>query len=64
MTVVFGWFAFIFFIISYRLRSDDLELMEREVYEELKQKKEVEQFIKKHKEDDRVFKLNQTKKEQ
>ena len=32
-------------LIDYRLRSDDLELMEREVYEELKLKKEVARFI-------------------
>ena len=33
------WFLSCFFLIAYRLRSDDLELMEREVYEELKMKK-------------------------
>uniref|UniRef100_A0A7S3IHR2 Uncharacterized protein n=1 Tax=Strombidium inclinatum TaxID=197538 RepID=A0A7S3IHR2_9SPIT len=52
-----SWFAFCFFIISFRLKSDDLELMEREVYEELAKKKEVEQFIKKSKEEDGVFKM-------
>ena len=36
-------------LVAYRLRSDDLELMEREVYEELKIKKEVEQFQKRQK---------------
>ena len=36
-----GWFAMCFTLIACRLRSDDLELMEREVYEELKMKKEV-----------------------
>ena len=39
-----SWFTGCFFLVAYRLRSDDLELMEREVYEELKLKKEVEQF--------------------
>ena len=35
------WFTGCFSLVAYRLRSDDLELMEREVYEELKVKKEV-----------------------
>ena len=39
-----GWFVCCFALVAYRLRSDDLELMEREVYEELKVKKEVEKF--------------------
>ena len=39
-----GWFVSCFAIVAYRLRSDDLELMEREVYEELKLKKEVKRF--------------------
>ena len=39
-----SWFVGCFMLVAYRLRSDDLELMEREVYEELKIKKEVEQF--------------------
>ena len=39
-----GWFVGCFALVAYRLRSDDLELMEREVYEELKMKKEVERF--------------------
>ena len=39
-----GWFGGCFALVAYRLRSDDLELMEREVYEELKIKKEVERF--------------------
>ena len=47
-----GWFFACFLLISYRLRSDDLELMEREVYEELKTKKQVEQFIRKSKQQD------------
>ena len=29
------WFYCCYAILSYRLRADDLELMEREVYEEL-----------------------------
>ena len=41
------WFLSCFFLIAYRLRSDDLELMEREVYEELKMKKQVEKFMEK-----------------
>ena len=49
---LFSWFAACFFLIAYRLRSDDLELMEREVYEELKTKKEVERFMVKNKKDD------------
>ena len=39
-----GWFAGCFALVAYRLKSDDLELMEREVYEELKLKKEVKRF--------------------
>ena len=39
-----GWFVGCFTLVAYRLRSDDLELMEREVYEELKTKKEVQRF--------------------
>ena len=38
------WFTGCFSLVAYRLRSDDLELMEREVYEELRVKKEVERF--------------------
>ena len=38
------WFTGCFSLVAYRLRSDDLELMEREVYEELKVKKEVQRF--------------------
>ena len=40
--------------MSFRLRSDDLELMEREVYEELKMKKDVEKFMKRSKEEDKI----------
>ena len=47
-----GWFFFCWTLIAFRLRSDDLELMEREVYEELKTKKEVEKFMKRSKEED------------
>ena len=47
-----GWFFGCFCLIAYRLRSDDLELMEREVYEELKMKKEVERFMKKNQAED------------
>jgi len=42
--VLFGWFFGCFSLISYRLKSDDLELMERETYEELEQKKKIERF--------------------
>ena len=48
-----GWFVACFYLIAYRLRSDDLELMEREVYEELKMKKQVQEFISKSKNQDR-----------
>ena len=50
-----SWFVGCFCLVAYRLRSDDLELMEREVYEELKIKKEVEQFQKRQK---RIDELN------
>ena len=44
LTAIGGWFVSCFCLVAYRLRSDDLELMEREVYEELKMKKEVQRF--------------------
>lgn len=44
LTAIGGWFFGCFTLVAYRLRSDDLELMEREVYEELKTKKEVQRF--------------------
>ena len=44
LTGIGGWFFACFCLVAYRLRSDDLELMEREVYEELKMKKEVKRF--------------------
>ena len=44
-----GWFLGCFSLIAYRLKSDDLELMEREVYEELQKKKEVERYMEKQK---------------
>lgn len=40
-----GWCFGSYSLIAYRLRSDDLELMEREVYEELEKKKEVERLM-------------------
>ena len=43
--MIVGWFGSCYKLISYRLKSDDLELMEREVYEELKMKKDVERYI-------------------
>ena len=39
------WFYGCYSLISYRLKSDDLELMEREVYEDLNKKKEVERLM-------------------
>lgn len=42
-----GWFLGCYALVAYRLKSDDLELMEREVYEELQKKKEVERYIQK-----------------
>ena len=44
LTAIGGWFVGCYALVAYRLRSDDLELMEREVYEELKMKKEVQRF--------------------
>ena len=38
------WFFGCFCLVAYRLKSDDLELMEREVYEELRLKKEVQRY--------------------
>ena len=55
LSAIVGWFGACFCLIAYRLKSDDLELMEREVYEELKMKKEVERFMKKSKEDDQLM---------
>ena len=60
LIVIGGWFTFCFFLISYRLKSDDLELMEREVYEELTKKKEVEKFIKRSEEEDKKYKMDKT----
>ena len=44
LTAIGSWFVGCYMLVAYRLRSDDLELMEREVYEELKTKKEVQRF--------------------
>ena len=55
LSAIVGGFGACFCLIAYRLKSDDLELMEREVYEELKMKKEVERFMKKSKEDDQLM---------
>ena len=52
LLAVGGWFTGCFFLVAYRLRSDDLELMEREVYEELKLKKEVKRFQERAKQQD------------
>ena len=43
--VLGGWFVGCYSLVAYILKSDDLELMEREVYEELQKKKEVERFV-------------------
>ena len=51
-----GWFVSCFALVAYRLRSDDLELMEREVYEELKLKKEVKRFQERQKRIDTLSK--------
>mmetsp|Transcript_11703 Transcript_11703/g.19757 ORF Transcript_11703/g.19757 Transcript_11703/m.19757 type:complete len:121 (-) Transcript_11703:44-406(-) len=48
-----GWFGFCFFLISYRLKSDDLELMEREVYAELETKRKVDDYLKKESAEDK-----------
>ena len=45
LSVLGGWFVGCYSLVAYRLKSDDLELMEREVYEELQKKKEVERFL-------------------
>ena len=56
MALIFigGWFFGCFCLIAYRLKSDDLELMEREVYEELQKKKEVERYLAKSKREDEL----------
>lgn len=38
------WIGGCWSLLSYRLRSDDLELMEREVYDDLAKKKEVDRM--------------------
>ena len=48
------WFFACYSITSFRLRSDDLELMEREVYEELKMKKEVEKFMQRSRSEQKI----------
>ena len=53
---IVGWFVACYCIVSFRLRSDDLELMEREVYEELKMKKDVERFMERAKQEDKIQK--------
>lgn len=45
LLVLGGWFMGCYSLVAYRLKSDDLELMEREVYEELQKKKEVERYM-------------------
>ena len=53
---IVGWFYACYSIVSFRLRSDDLELMEREVYEELQMKKDVERFMQRSKHEDKIKK--------
>ena len=53
--MICGWFGCCFMLVSSRLKGDDLELMEREVYDELKMKKDVENFINKSKKMDSKF---------
>ena len=52
LMAVGSWFFGCFCLVAYRLRSDDLELMEREVYEELRMKKEVKRFQERQKMND------------
>ena len=52
--VLGAWFFGCYSLVAYRLKSDDLELMEREVYEELQKKKEVERFMQRQKREQEV----------
>jgi hypothetical protein len=52
LSVLMLWFVGCYTLVSYRLRSDDLELMEREVYEELQKKKEVERYLQRQRRED------------
>ena len=54
LSVLGGWFVGCYALVAYRLKSDDLELMEREVYEELQKKKEVERFVARQKREQEV----------
>ena len=60
LSVLGGWFVGCYALVAYRLKSDDLELMEREVYEELQKKKEVERFVARQKREQEIAK-NQIK---
>ncbi len=42
--MVSGWVAFCFSMLAYRLRGDDLDIMERQVYDELAEKKKLTLF--------------------
>ena len=53
LMVLGAWFFGCYSLVSYRLKSDDLELMEREVYEELQKKKEVERFLQRQRLEDK-----------
>ena len=44
LTVMSGWVLFCFSMLAYRLRGDDLDIMERQVYEELAEKKKLALF--------------------
>ena len=54
LSVLGGWFVGCYALVAYRLKSDDLELMEREVYEELQKKKEVERFVARQKREQEI----------
>ena len=58
LIMIGGWFVGCFSLIAYRLKSDDLELMEREVYEELQKKKEVERFLERSRREDELQKVD------
>ena len=60
LLVLGGWFLGCYSLVAYRLKSDDLELMEREVYEELQKKKEVERYLQRQRrvEDDKIVTIS------
>ena len=56
--VLGAWFFGCYSLVAYRLKSDDLELMEREVYEELQKKKEVERFLQRQRLEEKEKKIS------